>query len=604
MTAPVLAITPPTELAQVSVDVPRRRIEGLVVPYGEPGRTNLGPCPIRAGAVQLGGLVIGTFGHNRELPVARMAEATDTPAGLRMAFSIAPTPLGDQLLAEASPEVGVRSGLSIELSDMRFDPITGECVYGLCEFVAFVPIGAYASARVTSVAAHVHQEGTSLVTMPQGQPAQQQQNAQPAQAPGWGYQQAPAQQLPPAQPVQQAQQAPAQQLPPAQPVQQAQPGTAPQGPSQSDLMAQAAGQWALQQLLGGAGGYGQAQLQQLPPAQPVPQGHAQAPQGLPIGQTNQQGQAGNGSGQLSAVTRLAQLQAQLHAGQGSKQELYAALSDITASDHEVWLQAQGPAQELWSGGGYRRRFVPLMAPKTLTSYKYQGWRWGVKPKVGRYDGDKAEVPSNKPTTVLVPGEAERLAGAHDIDRKYKDFGDVAFWQGYYEAMTESYAEESDLIAAEALVGMARTIVTDANVPPGYTDVNVAQSDVLRAAALGTAILEDTPNVRRPADWVMMNTSDWLTLLDYTNLDLPAFLALLGVQPGGFQRSNLVPKGAVILGVQQASSFYELGGGAPIRVEAVDVGRAGIDAGVYGYVGTMENRPGGIISVPLVPAQGA
>jgi hypothetical protein len=56
-------------------------------------------------------------------------------------------------------------------------------------------------------------------------------------------------------------------------------------------------------------------------------------------------------------------------------------------------------------------------------------------------------------------------------------------------------------------------------------------------------------------------------------------------------------------VKPALTFYELGGGAPIRVEALDVARAGIDSAVYGYWATLLNRPGGIISVPLAAAAG-
>ena len=74
-----------------------------------------------------------------------------------------------------------------------------------------------------------------------------------------------------------------------------------------------------------------------------------------------------------------------------------------------------------------------------------------------------------------------------------------------------------------------------------------------------------------------------------------------VQPGAFLRSPLVPAGKVIMGARPAISFYELGGGSPIRVEALDVAKGGIDSAVFGYVGTLVNRPGGIISVPLIVA---
>jgi hypothetical protein len=153
----------------------------------------------------------------------------------------------------------------------------------------------------------------------------------------------------------------------------------------------------------------------------------------------------------------------------------------------------------------------------------------------------------------------------------------------------------------AIAAAALDVTVDANVPAGYATMNVSQANVLKAAALGSAILEDTPNVRRPADYVLMNTGDWLSLMDLTNLELPAFLAMLGVAPGQFMRTDQVPAGTVILGVKPALTFYELGGGAPIRVEALDVARGGIDSAVYGYWTTILNRPGGIISVPLTVA---
>jgi hypothetical protein len=71
--------------------------------------------------------------------------------------------------------------------------------------------------------------------------------------------------------------------------------------------------------------------------------------------------------------------------------------------------------------------------------------------------------------------------------------------------------------------------------PGYTrpagfGTVAAQADILRAVAFGTAYLEDTPLVEAGPDYVLMNTQDWLSLLDMTNLDLPAFLGPDGGRP--------------------------------------------------------------------------
>jgi hypothetical protein len=113
--------------------------------------------------------------------------------------------------------------------------------------------------------------------------------------------------------------------------------------------------------------------------------------------------------------------------------------------------------------------------------------------------------------------------------------------------TESYARKSDQKAAAAIIAAAQD-VTGTGTVTGYTRPDgfgtpVAQADVLRAVAFGTAYLEDTPLVEQGPSYVLMNTQDWLGLLDLTNLDLPAFLSLMGVQPGSFLRSSAVPAGS-------------------------------------------------------------
>ena len=99
----------------------------------------------------------------------------------------------------------------------------------------------------------------------------------------------------------------------------------------------------------------------------------------------------------------------------------------------------------------------------------------------------------------------------------------------------------------------------------------------------------------------MNTQDWLSLLQLTSLDLPAFLSLLG----GFTRAvpalQQGPGRVDRAGTSRAWSGTSSRARHPIRVEALDVARGGIDSAVYGYWATLHVRPGGIISVPLAAA---
>jgi hypothetical protein len=502
-------------LTAAAADAPEPRVaEGIIVPWGTPGRTNLGPKRVHRGAVRIlaEAPVIGLYGHDRDRSVSRLIAHEDRDAGLWGRLRIAETPAGDLLLSEL--RAGVRDGLSVELSELEFDT-AGDVTSGRLDAVAHVPLPAYDSARVHTLAATQHTDGVPVPDTDQTAP------------------------------------------PVADPVAELRAELA-------ELRAQVSTPSAAT-VLSTAG---------------LPQPSAPAAGG--------------------EVKRLATLQAALATGEATP-EMRAALADITNTGLSLFHRPAGIGQELWSGGGYTRRFVPLFSQRELTSWKFGGWRWVNRPLVDDYAGDKAEIPTNTVSVEPVEGTAQRVAGGWDIDRKFRDFGDAEFWAGFYAAQTESYAEKTDEIAAAALVAAARDITVDANVPASYAAANVAQADILKATALGQAILQDTPNVRRSADFVLMNPADWLGLMDLTNLDLPAFLSLLGVAPGSFQRHPLVPAGSVIMGVSASVSFYELGGGAPIRVEALDVARAGVDSAVYGYVGTLVNRPGGVIEIPLVVA---
>jgi hypothetical protein len=599
-----------------SVDQARRTITGLVVPYGVGGRTNLGRgVSLRAGAVRFhrpdAPVVIGLYGHDRDRTVSRMVAQEDRANGWAARFRVAATPLGDQLLAEADPEVGVRSALSIELDEVLLDEWTGEITSGLCEFVAHVPIGAYDDALVTSVTASAHNPNGD--TVPRRHPLSFRPTREFIEVHGGGQPAAVPAPAPAAQPAAVPAPAPAPAAPAPQLQLQAQPGQ--QAPAGIDWASIAA--------------FAQAQglAATAPPAAPA--GHA-APQpavtqGDPAQlQAQAQGQSGPafipgglstaaipaaprtdpaGPPRRDAIEHMAQLQAQAIRNPHNAQ-LRAALADVTNSGLDLFQSPAGAiGEQLWQGVGYSRRFVQLMRQKALTSWKFTSWQWVNTPKVAAYAGDKAQIPTNTVSVEAFEHEATRVAGGWDVDRKFRDFGDAAFWAGFYEAQTESYLEVTDLQAAAAIVAFARDVTVDGNVPASYVGMNNPADGILKACALGTAIMEDTPKVRRGPDYVLVNTQDWLTLMDLTNFDLPAFLALLKVHPDNFMRTQEVAQGSVVMGVTPAMTFRELGGGSPIRVEALNVAQAGVDSAVYGYTGISGDRPGGVISVPLAAPAG-
>ena len=269
--------------------------------------------------------------------------------------------------------------------------------------------------------------------------------------------------------------------------------------------------------------------------------------------------------------KLADIAARLARAQssGSAYEVEAALADITytamgAAHTPQWLG------ELWDGTGYTRQFIPLIGQKPLTSMKITGWKWTTKPEVADYPGDKAAVPSNVP--VIAPYEiaAARMAGAHDIDRIWFDFGDAEFYQSYLSAMTQSYQMKTDAKVGAALVAGATVLPASAN--------------------LGAALVEAAVFVGKqaPATFALISTDLMLGALDVSNAAAPAWMtgALSAVLDSGLDSFKIkvddsLADGTVLVGTKAAATFYELGG-SPIRVEAENIPNGGRDAGVFGY----------------------
>lgn len=281
--------------------------------------------------------------------------------------------------------------------------------------------------------------------------------------------------------------------------------------------------------------------------------------------------------------------------------LMAALSDIVpadTADSEVpqWVG------ELWSGIPYQRRIVPLLAQAELTGLKAKGWRWVTKPEVARYDGNKTAVPSNAVEMEPVEKEAQRFAGANDIDRKYRDFNDTAFFDAYYRAMSESYAKQTDLYAVEELKAEATPVTpgsVPSGVPAGWSALVDAALSIVDVGAPSFALVEKS--VYR--EMFLTGTDKFLEFLS----------ASMGLTEGDLEGFKIIPvastavgdasavgldNGEILVGAKQAASWHELGGGAPIRVEAIDMVRGGVDVGVFGYAEVIVHDPRALAIVDL------
>lgn len=506
------------EAGDLLASAPARQISGLLLPFGETGRTNLGRVKVAPNAVTLPAdpsVVTLNTDHQRNQPVGRAIDLHATSAGVRATFTVAKTPEGDDLLAEVA--AGKRTKLSAEVTGLVIR--AGQIVAGRLYGAAAVEAGAFPSASLLAAdvgegySDKVTTDETTVVESPDGtttitEHTESEYEYQPADA----------------------------------------------DPAEDD----------------------EEENDDMPAASAPADLAARArtkPRAL----------------QIDHIGDLFAAIAQGHRNRDT--DLLAALSDITSASHTPNVTAPQWVGELWEGVGYERQYIPLFNHADLTSWEVAGWRWLVKPEVAKYSGNKTDVPSNQPTTEPVAIEAERIAGAHDIDRKYRDFGDLGFIESYYRAMTESYAEVSDVdVLDQVLAELTPTPVgtLPAGVPTGLVAIVRGYMKVLRAT-------------RRRPTFALVSDTHFEEILFTSATDVTPYLEKLLGQPGGFEDGFIRPTvdlapDQVLVGVKDAVTVHELGGGTPIRVEALDIAKGGDDHGVFGYTAVNIHRESGLALV--------
>lgn len=528
-------LPPPNPDAAPAADA--RMVEGLVLPYGEVGLTSIGPMTVPAGAVASGLLRLPDdlsqvkllAGHTAfdgtATSIGYGVAAEERPDGLWMRFALGTTEAADD--GYQGVEEHTNDGFSIELATATLDE-AGNLLDGDLAAVAQVPVPAFNSARIAALAASLH-----------GRPAVRHMEG-------------------------------TRNMPPENPTTPAATSSAPAAAAASSAPAAPA----------------TAALEPAATAAQVaapPAGPAAAPAGLPTEhRTNDR--VNLGASRREVVAALHRVVRGV-----SRPEAEAALQDIVNTDVFEVVGESSYAGQLTLNASFVRRFVPLLRAGNLTSWQVKGWRWGVKPATADYAGDKADVPSNAATVVPATTEAARIAGGHDLDRKFRDFGDTEFLDAYFEAMTESYLKNSD---AKALA----FILASASTPAG--NATAAGGNVVDGALLAGDLLEDATDGMVP-DYYLVNRTDRRALGSLTENDRLAYLDVFGLDLRKMIPSASVPAGTVVAGVKGAGTFYELPG-SPVRVEAIDIARGGIDEALFGYWAALLHDSNGIVKATLTP----
>ncbi|WP_067194176.1 hypothetical protein [Microbacterium sp. XT11] len=145
------------EGGEVLANLDDRSITGLLLPYGEEGRTNVGRFTVMAGDIAIPedpSVVTLNIDHDRFQPIGRATRLWETAAGIMASFAIGRTPAGDAALADPT-----RMCLSAEF---KTGIKNGRATGGVLAAAAKVARGAFPSAQVLAADAEADDETTEI----------------------------------------------------------------------------------------------------------------------------------------------------------------------------------------------------------------------------------------------------------------------------------------------------------------------------------------------------------------------------------------------------------------------------------------------------------
>lgn len=275
-----------------------------------------------------------------------------------------------------------------------------------------------------------------------------------------------------------------------------------------------------------------------------------------------------------------------------------ALSDVTPADDtgEGYMRPDWIG-ELWQADKTERPLIDALGtPKPLrTGTKIKGWKWDTKPEVDEYDGNKAEIPSNTVKTVPAEAPVNRAAGGWDIDRIYLDLGEAGFLEAFWTAAVASYKAHTEAQTLDYITSEVDT--TDLGADDLLGTLGKMGARFARLGASMDAIFIAPDLFEEYAALTQAEVPFWLANSTGVSLkNQTATVADLNVRT-----LPTLTDGDVIALDKRAADYYEKN--PPVRVNAVDLPRGGIDLGLFGYHGTLINDDRAIVRASLAGDSG-
>lgn len=385
-----------------------------LLPFNEPGRTNLGTVTASAGAIEVPADVAGMFvnlEHEYTRPAGAFVSVTEEDDGLYASVRYFDTSTGRDVLLEAKE--GARTGISVEIED----PVirNGQLMSGRLSGAGAVVRPAFTSARLAAA------EDTGP------EPEATEDDGEPVDA-----------------------------------------ETAEHAAGAADALGQAAAE--AQAVLDEVAEAGPT-TPDADAAEDSPPTNTEGSQDMTAStpRTPAAFAAASGTGPTLTATETFTRTA-------TEKGLTAALAQITQADVFDKTAVPEYVGELWKGRKYTQRFAPLVSHAAVTGMKIKGWKWVTPPQVGDYAGNLAEVPTNAVELVPVEFDAARMASGHKVDRIHFDLNDGGFLDSFLSERSDDYARKMDakVLAHLATAGNHTAVTMPAGTDPWAMLVRAAR----------------------------------------------------------------------------------------------------------------------------------
>lgn len=295
---------------------------------------------------------------------------------------------------------------------------------------------------------------------------------------------------------------------------------------------------------------------------------------------------------INTVTAAARLAAEMMRNGEPTARIAAALNDITPANSDEGKGFLGRGEwlgELWKARRTDRPLIDSLTRKDLPhATKVEGFEWVKRPTVGTYAGNKTEIPSSDVQTKAVTADVERIAGGWDIDRIYADLGNYQMIEALWEGALEDYQVKTEAAVVAKLKQRA-------------TQIHQGEITLLDAL-IKIGVKASTVGAR--LDFVAFGADQWEQFINLKKDEVPFWL-------GGSDRVNISNTTAnvnglnlfldptlgakeILAGDKRCATYYEKT--PPVRVNAVDLPRGGIDLGLFGYHALIVNDANAVFKV--------